>query len=310
MQRKLPTGLFFLLLLVISVFNVSCNSRELKPAPVADSVKDTTQAAPAPEEKITEAPADSTPLVITYHALPTRNINWKRFFHVYRNDSLKIILSLNRLDADHIWKADTLVVPDTFLTDVMLYSPFPATLPAAKDVRKLIFFDYTHQSYGVYEGGTLIRWGPVSMGKRSTPTPTGLFYTNWKAKETKSTVNEEWVLKWYFNLGNFSGVSMHQYDLPGYPASHACMRLSEVDAKWFYYWADQWKMNGDRIAAYGTPVIIFGNYKFGKRRPWRALPEDNNATSLSREELEKELVNHLPTIVSRQALKDTLTVVK
>jgi lipoprotein-anchoring transpeptidase ErfK/SrfK len=96
-----------------------------------------------------------------------------------------------------------------------------------------LLISYPIEAFGAYEQGKLVRWGPTSLGKKSTKTPTGLFFTNWKSKETISTEDSSWILKWYFNLVNSTGVSIHQYGLPGYPASHACARLYEEDAKWF-----------------------------------------------------------------------------
>jgi hypothetical protein len=54
------------------------------------------------------------------------------------------------------------------------------------------------------------------MGREKDQTPTGLFFTNWKAEETTSTFNDEWV-KMNYNIINWVG--FHQYSLPGYPAS-------------------------------------------------------------------------------------------
>jgi hypothetical protein len=44
----------------------------------------------------------------------------------------------------------------------------------------------------------------------------------------------------------------------------------------FYSWANQWMLtsDGSAIKAYGTPVIIYGAYPFGSRRPWYSLVED------------------------------------
>jgi len=35
---------------------------------------------------------------------------------------------------------------------------------------------------------------------------------------------------------NKRGHSFHQYELPGHPASHGCIRLLERDATWIYDW--------------------------------------------------------------------------
>jgi hypothetical protein len=221
---------------------------------------------------------------------------------------LSIILALNRIDLSHLRRIDTLVVPDTLFSDARAYSPFPLTLPILKPVHKLIFYSYRIQAFAAYENGNLVRWGPVSMGKESTPTPTGLFFTNWRSKKTISTVDPDWIMEWYFNLENELGVSMHEYDLPGYPASHACVRLSEEDARWFFDWCDQWVLsNQNGIRAYGTPVIIYGVYHFDRRKPWLALPQNNKATTVTETELIKETEPVMPIILQRQAKRDSIT---
>ncbi len=239
---------------------------------------------------------------ITYHLQPIDRKNPDTTMA-----GLDIILALNRIDINHLHRLDTLVVPDSIFADNRVYSPFPLQLPAIKEVRKLIFYSYRVQAFGAYENGKLVRWGPVSMGKKSTPTPTGLFHTNWRSRKTISTVDPEWIMEWYFNLANKEGVSMHEYEMPGYPASHACVRLLEKDAIWFYDWCEQWKLDKKgQLLAYGTPVIIFGVYQFGQRKPWLLLPQNNKATSVTESELLKETENLLPKIIQRQEKRDSL----
>ncbi|HEY6403600.1 MAG TPA: L,D-transpeptidase, partial [Blastocatellia bacterium] len=97
-------------------------------------------------------------------------------------------------------------------------------------------------------------------------------------------------LPWYFNLDNKQGISFHQYDLPGYPASHGCVRLLEEDAAWIYGWADQWKLSADRrVETQGTPVIVFGKYDYGKQAPWKQLVTDYRAASLTGSELDEAI---------------------
>ena len=175
-------------------------------------------------------------------------------------------------------------------------------------VKKIIFFSYWFQSFAVYENGKLQRVGPISMGKKSTPTPTGLFHTNWKSKSTVSTINDEWVMNWYFNLENKLGVSMHEFELPGYPASHACIRLLQADAFWFYYWADSWKLESStKIKSLGTPVIIYGEYPFGQIKPWRRIINNSLQVNVE-EEIEREIKNFIPLILERQTSLDSLSV--
>jgi hypothetical protein len=148
----------------------------------------------------------------------------------------------------------------------------------------------------------LVRWGPTSTGKPSTPTPNGLFHTNWKAVETISTSNDEWLLKWNFNIENLDGIAIHEYDMPGRPASHSCARVLEEDGKWFYNWAEQWILSPseNEVIAHGTPVIIYGEYDFEDGRPWKKLADDPKANYISRSELEEILKEHLQEIEQKR----------
>jgi hypothetical protein len=139
------------------------------------------------------------------------------------------------------------------------------------------------------------------MGRKADKTPTGLFFTNWKAEETTSTFNDEWNLKWNFNIANKLGVGWHQYELPGYPASHSCLRLQEKDARHLYEWADQWVLlDDDTVAVKGTPVIVFGTYDFGAPKPWSQLVANPKALAISEEEITKQATPFLKTILDEQ----------
>jgi hypothetical protein len=213
---------------------------------------------------------------------------------------MSVVLKINRVDRRHIHNGSTLIIPDA-TDDFMALSPFPQKIELARPVLKLLLISRRVQAFGAYEAGELVRWGPTSTGRKSKPTPAGLYHTNWKTIEKRSTVKHEWILRWYYNLENREGISIHQYDLPGRPASHACVRLLEDDAQWIYDWADGWTLSDDRrsILAYGTPVVIFGEYDFDEPPPWKQLPEDPNATTITINEIEEALKSHLQTIQER-----------
>jgi len=71
------------------------------------------------------------------------------------------------------------------------------------------------------------------------------------------------------------GLSFHQYALPGRPASHACIRLLERDARWLYGWGEEWELDarGRTVLRNGTPVLIVERFDFESQPPWRS-PED------------------------------------
>lgn len=212
------------------------------------------------------------------------------------------ILALNRLDSKNKWNADTLVVPAKIDTTLMEYSPFPMQLDVLSPVKKFVVFSYPIQAYGVYSNGSLVKWGPTSMGKKAAKTKTGLTFANWKKKLAISTVDSEWKLPYNFNIFNLDGIGWHQYDLPGYPASHSCLRLLMNDAKWLYSYADTWVLNpgGATTKARGTAVLVYGDYPWGKRKPWRKLLTDPNSNNISVEEMTKMIEPNIEKILKEQ----------
>jgi lipoprotein-anchoring transpeptidase ErfK/SrfK len=179
--------------------------------------------------------------------------------------------------------------------------PFPLEVPYLREIDKIVLFSYPTQTFAAYENGILIRTGPTNMGRQKDPTPTGLFFANWKAKKTISTVNDEWELKWNFNIENKQGIGWHQYTMPGFPASHSCLRLTENDAKFLFNWADKWVLEDkSTVLVKGTPVIVFGTYDFKGEKPWRRLVRDPHALDLSKEELETIVSPYKERVLSEQ----------
>lgn len=248
------------------------------------------------------------PLISYKFISPPKQNRYKFLTEEYDTIGAKIILALNRLDERFIRKPDSIVVPDTIINDKLLYSPFPKHLALLDSVKKILLVDQRIQAFAAYEFGNLVHWGPTSTGKKSTPTPNGLFHTNWKSKKTISTDDSTWILKWYFNLENFRGLSLHQFDLPGYPASHACVRLLEEDAFWIYYWAEQWILTKDEefVIAYGTPVIIYGNYDYKGIKPWLLITTEPEKALVSEDELNEIINGHILSILTRQEERERI----
>jgi hypothetical protein len=215
----------------------------------------------------------------------------------YNNEEREIILAINRISSRGIKNGKVLLLPDTLSNQILNYSPYPDSLRGFDTLPKLILVSRRIQAFAIYEKGILKRWGPVSSGKKSTPTPAGLFHTNFKVKKKISSENSTWILPWYFNFYAKRGIAFHQYTLPGYPASHACVRMQEKDAKWIFDWADQWKISAisGSVIRTGTPVIIFGDYDFGGIKPWLNLPHDNQTTHITVNEFD-EINSYLPII--------------
>lgn len=199
-----------------------------------------------------------------------------------------IVLAVNRTDAENFPKMDSVIVPNDLSGDPEFYLPFPFSVSAIKQINKIIFFSYPAQAFAAYENGELVYTGPVNMGRKEDLTPTGLFFANWKAEKTNSTFNDEWELRWNVNIENKLGVGWHQYSLPGYPASHSCLRLQENDARSLYKWADEWKLKDDEnITLQGTPAIVFGSYDFDAPKPWLQLVANPAALNISNDDMNK-----------------------
>lgn len=222
-------------------------------------------------------------------------------------DLFTLVLKINRLDRKHLRNGASLVVPDA-TPDLLSLSPLPLKVEGARSIPKLILVSRHAQAFGAYQFGELVHWGPTSTGKKSTPTPAGLYHTNWKSKERRSSINQSWILPWCFNIDDINGVAFHEFDLPGYPASHGCVRLLEEDAKWLYDWAEQWMLSkpDNAILAYGTPVIIFGDYSYGEKAPWLRLAGDPAAAAISITEIDNVLNKHLPVIATRARARQSL----
>jgi hypothetical protein len=205
-------------------------------------------------------------------------------------DDLKLLEALNRCDLLHLARLDSLVVPCSSGVDLMQFSPFPQRADGATTIDRLLVVDEAWQAFGAYEQGRLVRWGPVSSGRNGLETPTGHFHLNWRSPGRHSTVNPRWFMPLYFNFDNDRGLAFHQFALPGRPASHACVRLLERDARWLYGWGRGWTLDsrGENVVTPGTPVRIYGAYEFGDRPPWRVPERVSAGTSLPSTLLERE----------------------
>lgn len=306
----------FPLFIIISLFLVQCKKDESVPSP--DKNNNPTTDILSPDDKKEEDSIKEEKPKVPDVVIPRKDFGFYPW--VYKNTdsvsqknkkeftgkALYTILALNRLDRANIGAADTLVVPAKIEDDFLIYSPFPGHVTSLENVRKFVFFSYPIQAFGVYENGNLIKWGPTSMGKKATPTKRGLMFANWKKEVAISTVSDEWKLRWNVNVANFDGIGWHQYAMPGYPASHSCLRMLEEDAKWMYTWVDTWILNkgGATTRAKGTPLIVYGDYPWGKRRPWKKLLDSPEANNISEDEMNKIIEPQLAEIMKEQENRD------
>ena len=86
------------------------------------------------------------------------------------------------------------------------------------------------QKIRVYRGTELIRTAPISSGSPGRSTPSGVFSILEKRRRHFSNLYNSAPMPYMQRL-TWSGVAMHQGRLPGYPASHGCIRLPRDFAK-------------------------------------------------------------------------------
>lgn len=166
--------------------------------------------------------------------------SWKKLFP--NEEQRDIVQRINRTNM-YLWAGKTIAIPDN-LPNISKFdvSPFPRQIE--KQPVRLIIVDQDKLAWGAYNRkGELVHWGPISSGKnfcrdikRSCKTRTGIFYIfNKQDKRCKSNI---------FPVGRggsrmpycmffYKGFALHgSNEVPGYRASHGCVRLFTRDAKW------------------------------------------------------------------------------
>jgi len=180
----------------------------------------------------------------------------------------KAMRTLNRKELGYIRVGDTILIPDKFYYDMRAYTIFPFYYKEAKDIPKIILVSNKWQSYACYEYGKLVRFAAANTGKEKTPSYPGRYALVWKAELRRSSLDSNWIMPYTWNFHRFAGSAFHKFDMPGYPASHSCIRQFLDDAKWLFKWGEGAKYDSNKVPIHlsGTPVIIIDHYDFSKGR--------------------------------------------
>ena len=107
-----------------------------------------------------------------------------------------------------------------------------------------LVIDLTRQRVLLYRGGVPIAASTISTGTEGRETPTGVFTILQKEVFHRSGTYDNAPMPYMQRLTS-KGVAMHGGNLPGYPASHGCIRLPKAFAKLLY-----------GVTELGTPVMI------------------------------------------------------
>lgn len=165
---------------------------------------------------------------------------------LFPNDEERdLVKRVNRMNTQ-LKRGMTLAIPKN-LNRISLYdiSPFPRHISSNE---KAIYISQRKLAWAAYdETGTLIWWGPISSGMGICPnvyggctTPAGSFRII--RKQDNACISTAFPKRADGNNGGtampfcmhfFRGYALHGSDsVPGYRASHGCIRLFTQDARW------------------------------------------------------------------------------
>lgn len=194
------------------------------------------------------------------------------------------VARFNRIDRRHAGPGREIKVP-LHLEEVSDFTPLPPIYPPGTGDEKLVLVDLTEQFLGAYEHGRLKFSFPIASGTPENPTPVGEFRISaahrthrsclYTIEHTDAPYPMHYALRFHINK---EGVSywIHGRDLPGFPASHGCIGLSDEqmqatyygtpalptleDAKTLYEWALEGvtETGAMQVLAHGARVIIQG----------------------------------------------------
>lgn len=157
-----------------------------------------------------------------------------------------IVMRINRMNTQ-LYAGITLAVPDQLENaDIMDFSPFPLNIPSPNE--KVVMVDPDELAWGAYDAdGTLLRWGPISAGAdfckdldRECHTHEGSFrvYSLGSSDcfSTKFPLPDGGApMPYCMYFENGQALHGEPNGLPGYNASHGCVRMYVNDAEWLRY---------------------------------------------------------------------------
>lgn len=181
---------------------------------------------------------------------------------------------------------------DGFDTDQVIQAPMQPEQPRVKHVRKaqkpavikettkpkgpvFISISIEEQRLKVYDSNGLYAETPISTGMRGHSTPMGVFSVIGKEKFHRSNIYSGAPMP-YMQRITWSGIALHAGVLPGYPASHGCIRMPTNFATRMYGWT---RMGARVVIAPGElSPVDFSHPLLFTRRPEITASVDKTTT--------------------------------
>ncbi|ATE63745.1 hypothetical protein COO09_08630 [Rhizorhabdus dicambivorans] len=135
----------------------------------------------------------------------------------------------------------------------------------APDGPVVIVVSIAQQRAYAYRNGLPIGISTVSTGKKGHETPTGVFTLLQKNVDHKSNLYDDAPMPYMQRL-TWDGIALHAGNLPGYPASHGCVRLPLGFAKLLY-----------EVTKLGLTVIVTGGAEVPRFAPTPSILSNDPA---------------------------------
>lgn len=223
--------------------------------------------------------------------------------------------------------APAMALPQDFWSDDVFYEPAPpprpvlhrrhkaprakvkeTVAPARKPQRPLIVaVSIRNQSLKVYDANGLFAEAPVSTGMAGHATPLGIFSVIQKNRWHRSNIYSGAPMPYMQRL-TWSGIAMHAGALPGYPASHGCIRMPNHFATQIWNWTRM----GARVVVTSGEVapVAFSHPLLVTQKPMpQALPpaDDSVPSADAKPATPAALIN--AAIDSAKSTDDTTTAI-
>ncbi|MBS0287908.1 MAG: L,D-transpeptidase [Proteobacteria bacterium] len=177
-----------------------------------------------------------------YHCVKvTKGQSWNSLFP--DPDTRMVVKKVNRMNTP-LHNGMVIAVPNNLTSNVMDFSPFPTKIDSAP-ASGMVQVSLSKLAWGAYDSsGTLLNWGPVSGGKGYCPdihhgchTPTGSFKVF--DKQGAGCISHVFPIATHggapmpYCMHFHGGFALHgSPTVPGFNASHGCVRMFTEDAMW------------------------------------------------------------------------------
>ena len=158
-------------------------------------------------------------------------------------------------DEDSIFEQRPVPVAPPLTPQKRLQNTYPKLPNPPKNMAKpqgalIVTISLQQQKLKVYDANGLFSESPISSGMAGRDTPTGIFSVIQKSKWHRSNLYSDAPMPFMQRL-TWSGIALHAGSLPGYPASHGCIRVPVT----FAVQAWSWTRMGTRIVVTHGDVV-------------------------------------------------------